>query len=103
MKLHLETNLIRLRLSREEIMQLIKENILEETFTFGADQALRYCLQISYNITALQASFRMGEVLIKVPHEMSTHWALSKVASIEATQETDGHAPLQILIEKDFV
>jgi hypothetical protein len=102
MKLRMQSNSIRLRLKRGEVMQLIKDNIVEETIAFGGDQTLRYCLQISHNITVPQASFRQGEVLVKVPHVMATHWALSKEIGIEATQVSGGHAPLQILIEKDF-
>jgi hypothetical protein len=102
MKLRLQSNSIRLRLKRDEVAQLIKENIVEEVITFGADQALRYCLQVSHNLSAPQATFRMGEVLIKVPYDMATHWALSKQVGIEGTQDIAGQAPLQILVEKDF-
>jgi hypothetical protein len=102
MKLLLQPNLIRLRLNRSEVETLIKENAVEEVVALGADQVLRYCLQVSHNITAPQASFKMGEVLIKVPYERATHWALSSEINVEGTQVTDGQSPLRILLEKDF-
>jgi len=102
MKLRLQANSIRLRLKRGEVAHLIKENIVEETIVFGGDQTLRYCLQVSHNITTPQASFRMGEVLVKIPYEKATHWALSTEVSIEGTQVVGGQIQLQILIEKDF-
>jgi len=102
MKLRLQSNSIRLRLKKGEVAQLIKENIVEETIEFGNGQALRYCLQVSYNITAPQAYFKQGEILVKVPHEMSTSWALSTQIGIEGTQQVAGQIQLHILIEKDF-
>jgi hypothetical protein len=101
MKLRLQANSLRLRLKRGEVAQLIKENIMEEAIVFGGDQTLRYVLQLSHNIKALQATFRMGEILVKVPYDKATHWALSSDVSMEGTQ-ADGAAQLQILIEKDF-
>jgi len=102
MKIRMQPNSIRLRLKRGEVAQLVKENMLEEVIVFGGDQTLRYCLQVSFNITAPQAFFKQGEILIKVPHERATHWALSQDVSIEGTQEISGQGALQILIEKDF-
>ena len=102
MKLRMQSNSIRLRLRRAEVATLIKENIVEETIIFGGDQALRYCLQLSHNIAVPQASFRAGEILVKVPYDRATHWALSTDVSIEGTQAIAGQIQLQILIEKEF-
>jgi len=102
MKIRMQPNSIRLRLKRGEVAQLIKENMLEEIIVFGSDQQLRYCLQVSYNIATPQAFFKQGEVLVKVPHEMSTHWALSTQVSIEGIQVISEKIQLEILIEKDF-
>jgi hypothetical protein len=102
MKIRMQPNSIRLRLKRAEVATLIKENIIEERMVFGGDQELRYCLQLSHNIENPQATFRAGEILVKVPYDRATHWALSSDVSIEGAQTITGQTQMQILVEKDF-
>jgi hypothetical protein len=101
MKLRLQTNSIRLRLKRREVVQLIKDGSVEEVITFGSDQTLCYRIQTSHSVEVPQAIFAAGEVDVAVPLEMAKQWALGNDVAIESSQAA-GENPLQILIEKDF-
>jgi len=103
MKLRLQSNSIRLRLKRREVEQLIKIGRIEEKIIFGRreNDIFRYVLEVAPNISICQASHQPNGILVQVPVEAASLWALSDEVGIE-TAQTVGEINLQILIEKDF-
>jgi hypothetical protein len=104
MKLRLQSNSIRLRLKRGEVLQLATTGCVEEEIIVGSrpEDTFRYILESSATVSTSQARLGKNEVLVQVPIEAVTKWANGSDVGIEAKLEIGKKGQLQILIEKDF-
>jgi len=103
MKLRLQSNSVRLRLKRGEVEQLVRIGRIEEKIIFGdvENDAFHYVLETSSTISVPLARCQAHSILVQVPVEIASRWALSDEIGIETVQAA-GDKNLQILIEKDF-
>jgi hypothetical protein len=97
MKLRLQGNSVRLRLTRSEVERLRDNGIVEETADFGGGEVLAYRLQSRRQPGPMQAGFCQGAVTVSVSSEAAQTWAASEEVGIYA-QTGD----VAISIEKDF-
>ena len=95
-KLKLDHDHLRLRLTADDLRELAAEGVLAETTTIGAGAPLTYALEPG-DVPAVTASFVDGRIGIIVPREQLRAWADGDDVTIEASQP-----PLHILIEKDL-
>jgi hypothetical protein len=96
MKLRLNSDTLRLRLTRSEIAQLGESGMVEEKTQFAPGQALWYsveCVEIARPEAALQGNF----IRVKLPRTEVKQWIETDQTGIEATQGS-----LRVLVEKDF-
>lgn len=97
MKLRVQGNSLRFRLTRPEVAQLHEHGSVEETTQFRAEGGLIYRVQRSVGGNGMQASLHNGIITLQVPEGAVEGWAASDEVGLYAQ---DG--PLRIAIEKDF-
>jgi hypothetical protein len=102
MKLRIQGNSVRFRLSKPEVEKFGKEGYIEEITDFGA-QTLTYALNRVRDHNDLYLDYNDGVIVLNVPSELSEKWISSDLVGIEHTMDIDGYGRmLHILLEKDF-
>ena len=97
MKLRLQGNSLRLRLTHSEVTHLCEAGTVEESVDFGLGTVLIYRIQ-SRGVTApLHAVFCRDSVTVRVPAEPVAVWAAADEVGLYGQQ-----GPLKIAVEKDF-
>jgi hypothetical protein len=96
MKLRLQHNSVRLRLTRSEVERLRDTALVEASVDFGGD-VLAYRLQSRLEQGPVGAAFREGTVTVSVSTQTAQAWAGSDDVGIYAQSGV-----LSISIEKDF-
>ena len=96
MKLRMQSNSVRLRLSRREVDALGQTGHVEECIQFAPDRTLWYSVE-SAEVPAPAAALEGSLIQVKLPHAEVKQWVESDQIGIEATQGS-----LRLLIEKDF-
>jgi hypothetical protein len=97
MKLRLQGNSLRLRLTRSEVARLHEHGAAEETVPFSTGSRLTYCVRERADADAVQADLCNGVITVHVPAEAILSWATSDEVGLYGQ---DG--PLRIAVEKDF-
>ncbi|NIJ53246.1 DUF7009 family protein [Dyadobacter arcticus] len=101
MKIRIQANSVRFRLSKPEVEQLCKEGIVEEQTLFLQSQ-LTYSVQKNFQINTLSASFENNKITLAVPAHFLSEWAENEVVGLDAQMVVSGQISLHLLIEKDF-
>lgn len=97
MKLRLQGNSVRLRLTRSEVERLRETGLVEESVDFGAGEVLAYRLQSRLEQGPVEAAFGRGFITVSVSKEAAQGWAASDDVGLYAQS-----GALAISIEKDF-
>jgi hypothetical protein len=98
MKLRIQRNSLRLRLTQKEVAQLRDRNRVESSIEFGPGRTLAYKLEGSFRDKAVAANFDSKTIHVMVPMQVMREWIESDQVSIEALSQVGA----QLLIEKDF-
>ena len=104
MKLRIQENSLRLRLSKSEVSLIGNGETVEETLDFGGEPAQRliYALVPVENTEELTAAFDSGRITIFLPKSQANEWARTDQIGIKAAKSISNERVLHILIEKDF-
>lgn len=97
MKMRLQSNSVRLRLTRPEVERLREAGLVEESVDFGAGAVLAYRLQWRLEQGPVEAAFGHGIMTVSVSKEGAQAWAGSDEVGLYAQ-----FGALTISIEKDF-
>ncbi len=97
MKLRLQGNSVRLRLTRSEVERLRETGLVQESVDFGSGEVLAYRLQSGMEQGPVGAAFREGIVTVSVSKEAAKAWAASDEVGLYGRS-----GALTISIEKDF-
>src|ERR1035437_2526589 len=97
MKLRLQGNSLRLRLTRSEVVRLDGHGTVEEASLFGSGGSLIYRIQSRTGTEPLHAEFSGGGIYVLLPTRTGRVWASGNEVGLYAQ---DG--ALRIAIEKDF-
>ena len=97
MKLRIQGNSLRLRLTRSEVARLHEHGVVEEISQFNLGGHLTYRVQSVAGADAARADLLHGIITVQVPASEVENWAGSEEVGLYAH---DG--PLRIAIEKDF-
>ncbi len=103
MKLRIEDNSLRLRLSEAEVQQFAAEGRVAATVSLGllpADQ-LVYALERTEQ-QEFWVSYGAGALTIKVPAALARQWTSTDQNGLSATLLVAPDQPLRILVEKDL-
>ena len=98
MKLRIQGNSLRLRLTQKEVLRLHDCGRVESSIEFAPGRTLAYALEGSPHRTSVTASFDGGTILVAAPAPLITEWAEGDQVSIAGSLQ----AGVQLLIEKDF-
>lgn len=103
MKLRIQGNSLRLRISPSDMTRVISEGRLAHTIRFGPATGafLTYALERSAAVSTLQVRYADNEVAILLPTTQAQAWAAGDEVGIYADLDS-GAGTLNILLEKDF-
>jgi len=101
MKLRIDGNSIRLRLSRSEVALFAATGHIEDATEFGP------LSKFSYSVTAveestLNSSYNASGIQVKVPRDLAQDWTRTDLVAISGEQPIENDRTLQTLVEKDF-
>jgi hypothetical protein len=107
MKLRLEENSLRLRLSEAEVQQFAATGRVAYTIAFGPDpaQTLAYALEQlpeTAPATTVQVRYEAGNLAVEVPYSIAHHWATTENIGFKAQVLVAEGQELRILVEKDL-
>ena len=97
MKLRLQGNSVRLRLTRSEVERLRETGTVEESVDFGGGETLAYRLHSRRAAGPMQAGFGQGTLTVSISIDAAKAWATSEEVGVYAQS-----GALAISIEKDF-
>jgi len=100
MKIRINGNSVRFRLSKTEVGKLENEGYLEETTDFGTAK-LVYAVQKSTG-NELMAGFGQNKITLDVPEKLLMGWAANGTVGFEGNMPLSDGSSLFMLIEKDF-
>jgi len=102
MKLRIQGNSLRLRLSQSEVSQFSKTGFVEDSVRFAPGTSFTYTVETSSSLPAPLASYQDHWLRIQVPSAAAKEWFTTDQVAISADQPVEAGQPLAILIEKDF-
>ena len=106
MKIRIQGNSIRLRLSQSEVKTFHETGAVQDQISFGVapDDVLTYALK-RIDIPDISAFFAQNQITVQVPPEKAIAWATSEkqIGMEHLMRHSSGeNGALRILIEKDF-
>jgi len=101
MKIRIQGNSIRIRLSKSEVNQLVTEGNVEEKTSF-LNSSFGYCLKSVAGIEELSASYEADQIIMFVPESLLETWPANNVVGFEAYMPISETDTLYLLLEKDF-
>lgn len=102
MKLRIQGNSIRLRLTRSEVDQMQREGRVDAAVAFPDGARLGYSLRSASAFSEVTAEFTDERIAINVPEAILRQWASTDEVSIAASQQLGQGGTLALLVEKDF-
>lgn len=105
MKIRIQGNSIRLRLSQSEVAKFQETGSVSDSISFGdnAGTTLAYSLERT-GLPEMSATFSNNQISVFVPTELASIWAASEqeVGMEHLQKPASNDIPLRILVEKDF-
>ena len=103
MKLRIQGNSIRLRLTQTEVQRIAEGETVQERVPFGSSAtSLTYALTSEANLPQVAAHYHAHAIQITLPADVAHAWATTEQVSIEETVPPDGLKALHVLVEKDY-
>ena len=103
MKLRIQGNSLRLRVSRSEVARFSETGRIAETIRFAQEPeaTLTYALESSVDTAAIAARWQPGEVAVVIPADVARKWAEGDGVGLSGDCSI-GERTLSVLVEKDF-
>ena len=102
MKLRLEKDSIKLRLSTSEIDKLSIDKTLEENLYMSDKNQFRYVVIIDSNADKFKAQFEQNALTVIIPSVKAEKWINSNQVGIKETIITDTNASFSLTLEEDL-
>jgi|SRR5271154_4034282 len=104
MKLRIQGNSLRLRVSRSDLTRLLETGILEETVYFGREEGteLTYVLARDSSRRVVDVESSPQRVAVILPSEAVRSWSATEQVGISAEVDLGVRGTLSVLVEKDF-
>lgn len=101
MKMRIQDNSIRLRLTRTEVDRVGREGVIRATVAFPGGVQLDYAVEATGSARP-EVRFDEAGIVVGVPGTLLRQWAASDEVSISGAQPLEAGDELRILVEKDF-
>ena len=104
MKLRMQDDSLRFRLTQSEVAKLAAGETVKAAVHFSRGQAdsLTYVVQVAPQCKVVEAFFTQREIRVTLPEMLVRTWAATDQVSIENLQPIGNNSFLRILVEKDF-
>ena len=104
MKLRINGNSLRFRVSRSDLARLLETGVLEETLYFGREEGaeLTYVLARDSSRRAIDVESSPKRVAVILPGEAVRAWSATEQVGISAEVDLGVRGSLSVLVEKDF-
>lgn len=102
MKLRINGNSLRIRLTRSEVGKLADTGYLHEQTLFSGNKFV-YALQSVDTGNELSATLETNKITMFVPKEFIKEWGENNVVGFNANMPVSENDTLYLLLEKDFV
>jgi hypothetical protein len=97
MKLRIQDNSLRLRLTQKEVARLGTEGAVESAIRFSEHHVLRYSVLISRDAGSVSVRYDGGTICVSLPEKIAGQWVKNADVTMEGLD-----SGVQILVEKDF-
>ena len=97
MKLRIQDNSLRLRLTQKEVARLGDRGSVESAIRFSADCVLNYSVSVMAYTDKVSVRYEGDSICVFLPERMASAWAGNDEVAIEAID-----SGVRILVEKDF-
>jgi hypothetical protein len=101
LKLRIQDNSIRFRLTRREVDALRDDGRVSGAVCFPDGASLEYTVETSTLTGQPRASYSPDGLVVQIPQAAARHWAATEEVSITGAQALQS-GQLSILVEKDF-
>ena len=98
MKLRIQGDSLRLRLTRTEVARLHDCGRVESAIRFSPDRVLSYSVASSPEAAAVSMDYEGDSICVLLPRAMAATWMESSLVTLEGYSNSGG----QVLVEKDF-
>ncbi|MEI9976736.1 MAG: hypothetical protein WDO73_34570 [Ignavibacteriota bacterium] len=98
MKLRIQGNSLRLRLTQKEVARVRDGGQVESLIEFAPGHSLAYRVEGSPRVETMSATFDGRAIRVTIPEDQMTEWVESDQVGLEAQSQTG----VQLLVEKDF-
>ena len=98
MKLRIQGNLLRLRLTQNEVGCLLDHGLVESAIRFPTGRELYYSVASLPYAAEVSVDYEGDSIFVVLPTAVVTQWAGNSQVSIEGPRNSG----VEILIEKDF-
>ena len=98
MKLRIQGDSLRLRLTRTEVACLHDRGRVESAIRFSPDRALSYSVASSPDAAAVSMDYEGDSICVLLPRAMAAAWAESSLVTVAGYSKSGG----EVLVEKDF-
>lgn len=104
MKVRIQGDSLRLRLSRSEVSRFLTGDCLEETIHFGPEASAKftYALQQEPSNSRTTIQYTGSEVTIRIPANHAHLWGVTDQVGMSEDINLGENGSLALLIEKDF-
>lgn len=104
MKLRINANSLRLRVSRTDLARFQAMGRIEETIHFAAapDAKLTYALESAAQPSPVKVRYGFNEVTVILSEDQVRIWAQEGVVGVYAALEIGQAVLLDVIVEKDF-
>ena len=98
MKLRIQGNQVRFRLTQNEVTCLLEHGLVESAIRFPMGRELCYSVASLPHATEVSVDYLDDSIFVALPSPVVTEWAGSGQVSIEGPRSSS----VEILVEKDF-
>ena len=98
MKIRIEGNALRLRLTQKEVACLHDHGFVECAIRFGDGRALSYSVATAPEAAEVSVNYDGDSIRVALPCPMAAAWAESSQVTVEGPR----NSAVRILVEKDF-
>ena len=102
MKLRINHNSLRLRLSRIDVERLVETGAVEESTLLGGAIPFSYRLLTDSHTREVRTGRHTYGIFVRLPQGVALTWASSDQIGITAVETHPGGRETTVLIEKDF-
>ena len=104
MKLRIQGNSLRLRLTRPELKRLEEGGEVAEIIHFGSEleESLRYTLTVATQAEPVAVNYHANSIAVSITADQMSQWSEESQVGIYARLDVGSAGTLEVAVEKDF-